>query len=98
MKSTYSLKTQNICPDTGDMVNLSVAIEASEFIPATRLIEEIKRLAANPIARPDFTRQLGSFCQSHTSHGRTKSIWIDADATVKGANVSDFEISCATEW
>ena len=93
MHTTYSFKTHNICPDTGDIFNLLCEITTSDFISVNDLLAELKRITAEPIRRPVFTETLGQFCQKPCKNGVIKSSWSDFDGVV-----SDFEISCQHEW
>jgi hypothetical protein len=93
MKTTYSFKTHNICPDTGHVVDLRCEIATSDFISVDDLLAEIKRITLEPIRRPIFTQKLGEFCQQRTQGGTIKSTWSDYDGLV-----SDFEITCLHEW
>jgi hypothetical protein len=93
MDTTYSLNTHNICPDTLQPLNVHVEIKSSEFVSVYDLLDEIKRLKAEPIRRPEFTRKLGEFFRARCGRGSIRSTWSDYDAVV-----SDFEISCAIEW
>ena len=93
MESTYNFNTHNICPDTGDIYNFSVAIECSDFISVDDLLAEIKRIISAPIRRPAFTKELGAFCQARSRRGSIKSDWSDFHGAV-----TDFHISCAQSW
>lgn len=93
MESTYAFNTHNICPDTGDIYDLSVAIETSDFISVEAILAEVKRLSAAPIRRPIFTKGLGQFCESRCERGSVKSNWSDFDGAV-----SDFHASCTYCW
>ena len=93
LDTTYAFNTHNICPDTGDIYNLSVAIQVSEFISVDDLLAEIKRLTAEPTRRPVFTKSLGEFCQTRCGQGSIKSSWSDFDGAV-----SDLQISCTYAW
>ena len=93
LDTTYAFNTHNICPDTGDIYNLSVTIEVSEFISVDDLLAEIKRLTAKPTRRPVFTKSLGEFCQTRCGRGSIKSRWSDFDGAV-----TDLLISCTYAW
>lgn len=93
MESTYRFNTHNICPDTGDIYNFSVEIECSDFLSVEDLFAEIQRLVANPIRRPAFTRELGSYCHARASRGWIKSSWSDFHGSV-----TDFNVSCLHRW
>jgi hypothetical protein len=93
MRTTYSFKTHNICPDTGHTLDVLCEITTSDFISVYDLLAEIKNAAAEPVRRPVFTERLGRFCEQHAKSGIIKSTWSDYDGLV-----SDFEISCQYEW
>jgi hypothetical protein len=93
METTYNFNTHNICSDTGDIYNFSVAIECSDFISVDDIFAEVKRLIAAPIRRPAFTTELGTFCQTRAASGSIKSSWSDFHGSV-----TDFRVSCIHAW